>query len=77
MKSLLGLMLISVIFVSGCTAPSTNHEDENHATAEELEHCLEDHADDPHEEALAHCQEELCGTDTHCFEEVEELSQEI
>ena len=75
-KHLLGLILVSVIFISGCATQSPKHERvESHATPDNVRHCFEDHADDSYEEALEHCQEDICGTDAHCFEEVEELSQ--
>jgi len=67
------LILVPILFIGGCAA---DHEmAEHHATKENVEHCLEDHSDDPYEEALAHCQKEICGTDAHCFEEVAGLSK--
>lgn len=71
------LILVSVIAIAGCTS-STQTTDEHgaevHATAENVEHCFEDHVDDSFEETLEHCKEEICGTDEHCMEEVEELA---
>lgn len=78
MKQPFLIFLVVVIFISGCTTQKAKYEDlERHATSENIEHCFEDHADDTYEDALAHCQEEICGEDGHCFEEVEELSQQF
>lgn len=73
---ILGLFLL---FVVGCSHAHVSDHGEKHATEESVEHCFEDHSDDPssYEETLEHCKEEICGDDVHCFEEVEELSINI
>lgn len=78
LKFLLVISFLALLIASGCaTQPESHEELEMHATAGNVGHCFEDHAGEPHEETLAHCQEEICGTDSHCFEEVEEFAQAL
>ena len=72
-KHLLGILLVAVLLVSGCTSPVESNT-EQHATSENVAECFDHHAGETFEEALGHCQEDICGTDIHCFEEVEEFA---
>lgn len=71
----------SMIFLHGGHDSEEEHsmvmEDmqmDDHASDENVDECFEHHMDESFEEALKQCQEEICGNDEHCFEEVEELA---
>jgi len=70
------IFLFPLVFIVGCGQVSPQGELEKHATPENVKHCFEDNAGDPYEDILEHCKEEICDTDIHCFEEVEEISQQ-
>jgi len=52
-----------------------DEKEESHGAQEAIEECFAHHDDDTYQEALEHCQQDICDTDEHCFQEVEELSE--
>ncbi len=76
-KHTMVLALAITVLISGCTATQTQRTQtaEAHVTDDMVDECFGHHADDAHDEALKHCQEELCGTDSHCMQEVEEMAE--
>lgn len=67
------VLVLIVISVSGCISQDAGTE--THGTAEAVEDCFEHHSGKSYDETLKFCQEDICGSDIHCFEEVEEFSQ--
>jgi len=51
-------------------------EEEIHAKEQIVNECFGHHVDD-YVSTLKHCQEDICGLDSHCFEEIEVMSQKF